>query len=149
MSRSPLTPNNMQSWRTASHRTVPLDLCWMDALAASVGLMVSLSCTLTVHSTTVQVNSKAEGISAWGAGRTSTDHSTPAPNGTRPGSAAQFDGDGRSPAKQTGGGDQPVVVMGPGVAAGDAMSLATAAAEVAASREAMHVLQMSLDDSDS
>ncbi len=96
----------------------------------------------------VQVNSKAEGISAWGAAQTRTDFSTSAPNGKQPRLAAHSEGNGSSPTKQGDKGDQPVVVMGSGVAAGDAMSLATAAAEVAASREAMHVLQMSLDESD-
>jgi len=96
-----------------------------------------------------QVNSKAEGISAWGAAQTRTDSTTFAPNGKQPQPVAHSDGNGSSPTKKGDNSDQPVVVMGSGVAAGDAMSLATVAAEVAASREAMHVLQMSLDESDS
>ena len=97
----------------------------------------------------VQVNSKAEGISAWGARQNRTEYSASAPNSTQLRPAAPSAGNGSGPAKQGGAGGQPVVVVGSGVAAGDALSLATAAAEVAASREAMHVLQMSLDESDS
>ena len=95
-----------------------------------------------------QVNSKADSIRAWGPKQTRKDYSAAAPNGTQLQPTSHSDGNGSGPAKQGSNGDQPVVVMGPGVAAGHAMSLATAAAEVAASREAMHVLQMSLDESD-
>ena len=114
----------------------------------SLGLMDTLCCVLPEVRHDVQVNSKAESISAWAAGQARTDYSVSAPNGKQPRPVAHPDGNGSSPVQQSSGGDQPVVVMGSGVAAGDAMSLATAAAEVAASREAMHVLQMSLDESD-
>lgn len=92
----------------------------------------------------VQVNSKADSISAWGASQSRTDVSAAARKVAKPSSTGQSSGNGSGPFKQ----GQPVVAMGPGVAAGDAMSLATAAAEVAASREAINVLQMSLDEAD-
>jgi hypothetical protein len=93
------------------------------------------------------VNSKADSISAWGAAQARKGGSSLQLNGEHPSPAAKSSGNGSSPSGQ-GDSKQPVLVVGSAVAAGDAMSLAAAAAEVAASREAINVLQLSLDEAD-
>ena len=95
-----------------------------------------------------QVNSKADSISAWGSAQgRQTSGCVPHPNGTHPPLVGQTSGNGSSPPGKSDS-KQPVVVVGSGVAAGDILSLAAAAAEVAASREAINVLQLSLDEAD-